>query len=1470
MPAISKIRLVNVQYEEGNKRYNDEVFLFDGHNGAILLENGGGKTVFIQTAIQAILPHVDFADRKIKSTLVLENSPAHIAIEWIKNDQPRRYVVTAVSLFMTKHGLDSFRYVYEYAANDPHGIEGIPFTREGKDGRRPAERGEIQDYYSGMRERSFNANTFNTIKEYKAFLEEQYHIIASEWESIVKINSSEGGVEAFFDDCKSTNQLFDRLLIPTVENSIIGHDEKMFANMFDKQLASFKNYKKLKETIDENRKIEHELDHFVATVKKFHDVEVEYGKSKQFARGLWNEITKQKQHLLQEQTAKLEMLEDWKGKYDLQRLKKSSFEILQEEITYQTLEKEYLSSVAELAKTEEELKRVRTDYYSLKLADKKREQYEQLQWLSHIKSEISMLDQDDRLEDYQEQLEEAKQTLFGIYMREIEKLIKEIQSLKLELQPIINRIDQGTNQKEELRNEQRKLDEIISVAKAKMDQRIKDMESLKQYLLSNPNQEDVKVELTKWNERFQFLDEEMIRLLQEEKRLSKEQLELEANIEVLRAEYFEVEKEREKRSYQLSEISHAEELLIKKLSIVRPQWATLENIYLQEETIKKRLVEDLGNLQKQRDQLLYKERLGYRFVDDHRHQDTFFSDAYLQQQLSSLKNQLDYVVTGVEYLQTLPEEERVKKNNYPLWPVTLITTNKVKPQLLEKILQMSEQLQFPIVILTTEEAASIQESNFETWVAPSFWNGNLDPVSFKEWQKQIEAKAQELTSLREQKEAEVQLWKEVQKELQAFLMRNPYEDFKQLTEEVAALTRKSEEMSATIERKKTIVKDIRAKIQVVSLSRANFIEEKQGLGEKIEKGQTYLQFSKEVAEEGKKVEKTNEQRLSLSKELSRVERDLTYFQEEKQGLSDRVSVLENEISIIKRNDRYQELQSLTPIYSDQTKKNILEIIRELEFKIREITVSHGELLEKQNGLLRLLERLNNEINELRNEHRYLDENREFPGDGVQLLQALSSKMSALTTEIDKVQTQVRQHSSRKDTQKGKLEMQLEQFGREFAGQQIYEFHLSITDIKDELTAEDQILKEKKAYIDQELARMGKELKNVEVAERGLDRYDEGHHFLAPDVVASDITAETILTFTYNRISFVKEVTNELSMKKEKVENERKEVERAKRKFREFCLHQISDIKLQQMATTGVDVKQTYQELHEFKKNMLIRIEKISNYANEHIRKSDEDLQLFITQIHTHLLTVVDGLKQIPKKTKVKVENDWKQIFTFTIPEWQEEVGKSRIRDYIEWILTQLESDRYKTNEGNTDEGKVRKEIEMWLQTKQLLQMVLNNEVMKVNCRKVTNDNKVSTRSYSWEQSNVWSGGEKWSKNMTLFLGILNYVAEKKQHLEVNMKRHRAVILDNPFGKASSEHVLSPVFFVADQLGFQIIALTAHAEGKFLQDYFPVIYSCRLRASTEATKKVMTKEKWLHHAYFQDHEPKTIERLGESEQLALFE
>ena len=260
MPAISKIRLTNVVYEDGDKRFNDETFLFGGHNGAIILENGGGKTVFIHTVLQAILPHTHLGDRKMKETLQLENAPAHIGIEWIINERPRRYMTTVVSLFLYNNKLDSYRYVFEYEDGNPDALEQMPFVKETSGGKRPAYKEEIADYYSAMKSKSHNARTFETISGFHEFIERNYQIIKNEWESIVKINKDEGGIEKFFENCKTTTDLYDRLLIPTVEDSIAGHEQGMFADMFEKQREGFQTYRNLQKSMEEHQAIQRELE----------------------------------------------------------------------------------------------------------------------------------------------------------------------------------------------------------------------------------------------------------------------------------------------------------------------------------------------------------------------------------------------------------------------------------------------------------------------------------------------------------------------------------------------------------------------------------------------------------------------------------------------------------------------------------------------------------------------------------------------------------------------------------------------------------------------------------------------------------------------------------------------------------------------------------------------------------------------------------------------------------------------------------------------------------------------------------------------------------------------------------------------------------------------------------------------------------------------------------------------------------
>src|SRR5690625_2853193 len=260
MPAISRIRLTNVVYEGGDKRFNDDTFLFQGENSALLLENGGGKTVFIHTALQAILPHTDLGDRKIKETLQLTNAPAHIGIEWIINEQPRRYVATVVTLFLNNNRLESYRYVYEYEEGDADALAQMPFVKETSQGERPTYKEDMLDYFSQMRNKTYQAQTFDTMRAFHAYIEKNYDIIKDEWESIVKINRYEGGIEKFFENCRTTTDLYDRLLIPTVEDSIAGHEQGMFADMFEKQREGFQTYRNLQKSMEEHQAIQRELE----------------------------------------------------------------------------------------------------------------------------------------------------------------------------------------------------------------------------------------------------------------------------------------------------------------------------------------------------------------------------------------------------------------------------------------------------------------------------------------------------------------------------------------------------------------------------------------------------------------------------------------------------------------------------------------------------------------------------------------------------------------------------------------------------------------------------------------------------------------------------------------------------------------------------------------------------------------------------------------------------------------------------------------------------------------------------------------------------------------------------------------------------------------------------------------------------------------------------------------------------------
>ncbi|TGA98906.1 hypothetical protein E4665_06155 [Sporolactobacillus shoreae] len=1470
MPTISKIRLTNVIYEEGNKRYNDELFLFDGHNGAILIENGGGKTVFIQTALQAILPHIDLADRKIKNTLMLDGAPAHIAIEWIINERPRRYVVTAVSLFTSKNTLDSLRYVYEYQENDLNGIEGIPFVRDIRGGKRPADRGEMQDYYSGMHERTLSAQTFKTIKDYEAFIEEQYNIISSEWESVVKINGSEGGVEAFFDECKNTSQLFDRLLIPTVEDSMVGHDRHLFADLFEKQLESFKNYQKLKEMIEENEQISSALEDYSKTSEALHEREMTYIKTKQQAKGIWKELTDQQRKQQEEQEAKDAKVLEWKNESFTYAVKVESYKIFTEQTALETLEQAYKRALALQLETEEQLQKDRRISASLQWAKACAGRKDQMELLQECEHHLEAMDQRADARELRSQFELARRQLLGCLLQKIESLETTEQELKTAQQPIIRQMSEQENvQKACFEKVKMRRDSCANI-EGRLQTHKENMGQLIRELPINLEQETVKDQLEKWKIRDQFLDKSIIALGQKEKILSARQNEAQEQNAALQVEKSETIRETDQLQNVLAQMERAEHGVIDQLASLRAQWGGLETVYLDQDSIIHRLCETIDRFTSEREELFYKERVARRFVDDHGDQSLFFGDAYLDKRIPTWKNQFRFLATGVEYLQMVDDSDRKRMMSYSLWPLTLVTTASEKPQLLEKLDQFAARLQYPITVLSTEEALSADAENAGQWVAPAHWRDNANPDLFAEWKQRLGDEADQATERRVANERESARWKQTLHTFRSFLKEYPYQTVEDQRAKKNELQNNIETLTLTIRKVEQEAVDLESERIKGKNAIDQHREERSGLAPYMEKAQRSLVIEKTIEEEKELLTQAKEKVRVAEQELTAVLDAVNALNEKNGSIEERLTNVSAELRILRRDDDYITLRDLTPEKTDKSKAVIKEQIKDLEMRLKQISKTRGEWEEKRKGAANEIKHLEEEMRRLRREYDSIDETQVFPGDGDHLIDGLRVRIKALEKEREQCADAVQTARSEKDKQDGKLETCKEQFQQHFPNEVVVNYHAYVGDAKQELQGEKQRLNERKHYLDQETGRIEKELTAINQARTQLDKFEIAHHFTAPDLEAITLTSQEINDLIYNRKKSVSAITRTLEENQDDVTAGKSEVDHARQTFKNFCRTQISDVKLRQMAISGIETKQSYEAIVAFKKNMSLRIERISHYAREHIRQRDKDLQLFIDQIHTHLLTLAEELRQIPKKTKVKVKDDWKQIYSFTIPEWKEEDGKARIRNHIEWILSKLDDPNFKNEEGMQDSGKIHKALDTWLQSKQLLREIIGSDVLKVTLRKVASDSTVSTRFYTWETSNIWSGGERWSKNMTLFLGILNYVAEKKKHLQASGQLHRSVILDNPFGQASSDHVLSPVFFVAQQLGFQIIALTALAEGKFLQDYFPIIYSCRLRESSDAGKQVMTKEKRISKAFFEDHDPQSLERLGEIEQLGLFD
>lgn len=1475
MPSISKIRFTNVVYEGGAKRYNDDIFLFDSHNGAILLENGGGKTVFIQTAIQAILPNAELAERKIKETLSLQSSSSHIAIEWIINERPRRYGLTAVTLFMEKEGVKSYRYTYEYDEGDKHRIEKLPFVRPTPNGKlRPANRDEMYEYYLTMKSSyPLKASMFDTVKSYHQHLEDRFKIIASEWKKITIINSSEGGVESFFDGCKTTSQLVDQLLIPTVEEAIAGKGSVDFVQTFEKQREHFKAHKRLRRIIEENIQVEKQIESYVSSFKQVDQVEKKLEEQKVNAKALYNhtkvEREETKEHLRKVQTS----IENWRAEQDEWERKSKSYELsflqYKKDAAFDKykVEKEAFDQF-ELDKLERNSRLIHLKVAKVHQDIKKNEELH-----LHYEEQLSSLVKDEETIDLEEQLEDNTAFLKGYFTHEEEKINRNIKQVDIQKNRKQDDIAQEKRVLSSLEGEagSRKLKETELDGKKELIE--KDMKEIKNETLANPLKESVEDEFPKWERDFGRYDGEIIAFESHIKELEQSKRELKEAIPNVQMEHDKFRDEATTYRQQIKVIEDQQNDILSELVARMPQWIYYNSIYEKEETIIVQLEERVAKLAIEKEDLLFKERQATRISDDYQNNTTFTADPKLELWRNRWRNQFTYLELGTDFVQQAARSLEGSMEEYYLkyqyWAITFIVTEVEVMKLRDKLLSVEWEMSHPVYICTEEEARTLireEGKSNDQRIFPRIWKENLSSEKFNNWKIEVEKQANDSKNERTNKESELQNWRGVLLKVREFIQKYPFEQYAHLKEQLKVALEEEVKQKRVLDELHTKVDSKESEIADYTKRLAETKDIFNGLESKLSRGRNYFTKKKEWEIYKNDLIRIREELDKVTNKIEKLKRFLSKLTDELGELDEQLKLAEKPLYTLRGDAYYTEVFEEKPKFSSKSYELLVNERKSLTKKLEDKQEGREFLEEKIETVTKTLKELMGEKDLLEQQYGIVDV-LEFPAHGKEEITKLSKSIRDLEGKIETKRPIVERLQEKWSKASNEYEIRKGDFQKVY--QKIEIFNVSLSEVKEQLNLERKRMQERYDFLTSEQKRYESLEKEIENALIELEKQDVRFAFLHESVPKHLLDERIKQDYAYKRMEIVSHLVADLSSVKEKVVFFQKRRDDEKTQFIRFCHEKIIDIKLRNTCITGIEHKYNFGDVIEWQEKMSDRIHRTVKIAEEDMRQHDKQLQQFISHLHLYLRTIADELRLIPRQTRVKVEDKSKDIYIFTIPDWDEQEGKDALRHHIDWMVIQLDKDEYKDDEGKEDETLIRKQIEKWLHTKQLLKNVMKDKDISVKCRKVSNDSKVSGALTSWEKSNAWSGGEKWSKNMTLFLGILNYLAEKRVPLQGNQKRHRTVIVDNPFGKASSDHVLEPVFFIAEQLGFQIIALTAHAEGKFIRKYFPVVYSCRLKESASGDTQIMTKTKEIRTAFFKDNDPEAMVRLGEEKQLELF-
>ena len=265
--------------------------------------------------------------------------------------------------------------------------------------------------------------------------------------------------------------------------------------------------------------------------------------------------------------------------------------------------------------------------------------------------------------------------------------------------------------------------------------------------------------------------------------------------------------------------------------------------------------------------------------------------------------------------------------------------------------------------------------------------------------------------------------------------------------------------------------------------------------------------------------------------------------------------------------------------------------------------------------------------------------------------------------------------------------------------------------------------------------------------------------------------------------------------------------------------------------------------------MTASIEKINSRIETDLREIENDYNDIVDQCMNQGKRMYIDLRMLAASSKAHIfeGKPQTQMVKMDLPE-EKEISEEASRVSIKTEIEQGANEIKELLRGGADEKQILKRARTIVSSERLLHKYIRQESVKIKVYKI-DMNSANSVYKGWEETLTQSSGaEKFVVFFSVVLTLMNYTRSSAGLVSKNVGS--VLILDNPFGKITSAHLLKPMFDIAKHFNVQLICLSDINKSDVV-GCFDCVIKLVIKAQNLSNFEIMTHEgnERIEHGYY---------------------